>query len=71
MTNVEYTSDRVNVAHGRWLFAGGHFTCSECGYCPLNEVIFCGVRVWWKDIMEEMHYCPHCGARMDGERRDT
>lgn len=41
-----YTSDMKPVVHGRWLFAGGNFTCSECGYGPLNEVIFCGVSVW-------------------------
>ena len=66
-----YTSDVKPVVHGRWLFAGGHFTCSECGYSPLNEIIFRGVSVWWKDIREEMPYCPRCGAKMDGERRDA
>ena len=40
------------VKHGRWIRVGDNsYKCSECG-----EVSCCFA-----------HYCPDCGARMDGE----
>ncbi len=59
--------DAAPAVHGRWLFASGYFTCSKCKYSPLHQVIFRGEIVWWKDIREEMPYCPNCGAKMDGK----
>ena len=54
------TSDVVPVKHGKWeplvqTIDGARFVgdvCSECG--------------WWK-AMGVYNYCPHCGARMDGD----
>ena len=55
MTNVEYTSDRVAVVHGRWDEIRDYtqaglisFECSECG--RLCDTLY--------------RYCPHCGAKM-------
>ena len=60
--------DAVEVVHGRWLKTGVEagdpydgnsvycfdvFACSECG-CHF-------------DVSEEMNYCSHCGAKMDGD----
>lgn len=42
MTNVEYTSDRANVVHGRWIFAGG--THSSL-YCRKVESMFREVKM--------------------------
>ena len=53
------------VKHGKWIKADSQqyfrkhypcFTCSECGYR--------------KDSQKKWNYCPHCGARMDGERKE-
>lgn len=57
MTNVEYTSDRVNVVHGRWTYFNcvglGRYQCSEC--------------LHWVDAGTDRNYCPNCGAKMDKE----
>ena len=60
--------DAVPVVHGRWVEVDegdGDYTydCSKCG------------GKWWlADGTPEangMKYCPYCGAKMDGERRDS
>lgn len=47
------TIDAVEVRHGRW---GEVNECSECGCQP-----------WYERDIHFLHYCPNCGARMDGE----
>ena len=68
------TVDAVEVVHGRWLNWKGEpispddywrvHRCSECE----NEWEFAEAldtdEVGWK-------YCPNCGAKMDGERKDN
>lgn len=44
--------------HGRWLVDDG---CSYCSVCRNN---------FKKAIMNHAKYCPMCGAKMDGERRE-
>ena len=55
-----------NIAHGKWLIEKDDFfnltiaTCSQCG----NE--------WCFEVDDDLwelnyHYCPNCGARMDGD----
>ena len=59
MTERFPTVDAVEVVHGRW--AREHTVnrrmpmCSECQ----------------KKATAETNYCPHCGAKMDGERKDN
>lgn len=49
--------DAVPVVHGRWMrFLTIYWKCSECGYTTSH--------------CDGWLYCPHCGAKMDGERRD-
>lgn len=63
--------DAVPVVHGRWVkMTGmmppeyhGHYECSECQWHMK------GLRNSWTRE-EELSYCPNCGAKMDGERRD-
>ena len=55
------TADVVEVRHGEWGFDGVGFTCSECGEYALSIKTKIQVR---------SNYCPNCGAKMDGERRD-
>ena len=55
------TADVQEVRHGKWISndLGGYkwaYYCSECGWVdgyPFND---------------RHKYCPHCGAKMDGER---
>lgn len=60
MKNVVYTSERVDVVHGRWIYHDDDMmpwvSCSECDVCT--------------DSMNKTLYCPFCGTKMDGERWD-
>lgn len=60
------TADAVEVRHGRWIEhthksdwleddVEVYYNCSECGTSH------------WSIIPP---YCPNCGAKMDGERKD-
>ena len=57
------TADVQEVRHGKWISneLGGYkwaYYCSECGWVdgyPFND---------------RHKYCPHCGAKMDGEREE-
>ena len=58
------TVDAVEVVHGRWIFKHNPITdpkryfirivCSECNL----------------HTGQTSNYCPNCGAKMDGERRE-
>lgn len=50
--------DAVEVVHGWWIELPGmepDYKCSECGHSY----------AWWEP--SEAHYCPNCGAKMDGD----
>lgn len=55
---AECAVDAVEVVHGYWTttdtILGTCCVCSVCGSCPTMEY----------------KYCPYCGAKMDGERRE-
>ena len=55
------TADVVEVKHGEWKsFEIPHMMrCSECGVSDLDI------------LRTTFAFCPHCGAKMDGERGDT
>jgi hypothetical protein len=54
------TVDAVEVVHGRWIGIGGnrYTRVSQCSNCCAKY-----------DFMS--NYCPNCGAKMDGERKDN
>ena len=52
------TVDAVEVKHGWWIELPSmepDYKCSECGRSY----------AWWEP--SEAHYCPNCGAKMDGD----
>lgn len=55
------------VKHGRWVeYPRAHyFKCSECKYTVLYRKAYSynGERAY--------EYCPHCGARMDGDSNEN
>lgn len=58
--NAQPTADVEEVRHGEWGFDGLGWTCSECGeYALANN----------GKLQLHSRHCPHCGAKMDGERR--
>lgn len=66
------TVDAVPVRHGKWTmretaWGTDEAKCSECGFEMLVNEPGNGLR-----MVNELLYCPHCGAKMDGadgERR--
>ena len=63
--NEQPTVDAVEVVHGEWVQKefwpnGGTWRCSECG----KQIMF----QEGTPITQEIHYCPKCGAKMDGGR---
>lgn len=59
------TVDAEPVRHGRWETHGDDddlsccYFCSQCGY-NMDESEYL-------DNFSHLKYCPHCGAKMDGE----
>ena len=69
------------VVHGRWIIEKrhtvsrnpymddnyhAHATCSECNFCiDSSNASFDYPK------MNTTNYCPNCGAKMDGERKDN
>lgn len=47
------------VKHGEWNYIGIAYECNLCGKSLVVE-----------QGDAEMNYCPHCGTKMDGERKD-
>jgi len=54
------TVDAVPVVHGRWNCSDDAYenaVCSVCGWDTVEP---------WVHIKEWFEFCPHCGAKMDG-----
>ena len=64
--------DAVEVVHGRWLYdsGSGKYFCSACDEYALS---FKKDTLYGGDLYEVCltDYCPSCGAKMDGERKDN
>ena len=52
--------DAMSVVHGRWQGVSPFVDTEECSNCRYN--------IQSEEL--ETPYCPWCGAKMDGERRD-
>lgn len=50
------TADVVEVKHGKWKKGGNEKTCSVCKFIYYSN-------------NDDFNYCPNCGAKMDGERK--
>ena len=60
--------DAVPVVHGRWMVTDAYphnVYCSEC-YKTFAQTHW----AVWEDGSLPRNFCPNCGAKMDGERRD-
>lgn len=70
-------ADVVEVRHGNWRVSRTpktlHITCPLCNYTKrfnrldsiTNEKLYI-----INDFFNEHRFCPNCGAKMDGERKD-
>ena len=59
-------ADVAPVRHGRWILDEKRYViyCSECS-APVSY--YPNI----KDVRDENHYCPNCGAKMDGGKTDA
>lgn len=67
-------ADVALVVHGRWESvknpqwpAYSHDKCSLCGWWNTKNALCYDGR---KKPGHSLNYCPNCGAKMDGERKD-
>ena len=61
--------DAVEVVHGRWIISGEEYrnqdvTCSACGD---KRETYGWPRKQLEREYQKKHYCPNCGAKMDGD----
>lgn len=72
MVGFAPTIDAVEVVHGRWFFTEyEYFNCSVCGFGYYNG---CECSSEAREKLKNgdtYRYCPNCGAKMDGERKDN
>ena len=59
-------ADVVEVRHEKWV--NNH--CTGCGMMPLGEEIWTRLGLTPPKFEWFMDFCPICGARMDGERKE-
>ncbi len=52
---------RVEVVHGRWVYEPVEFTYEKDIKCSVCSAY----------VDHATNYCPNCGAKMDGERKDN
>lgn len=48
------------VRHGRWKKKNGEIYCTNCKKSKWSES--------FELMLRRFNYCPHCGARMDGQK---
>ena len=62
--NAEPTVDAVPVRHGKWLCSDDMYETAVCSVCNFDtgEPYECVKKSW--------NFCPNCGAKMDGERKE-
>ena len=65
MAIQEATVDAVEVVHGRWLLEREPDGKPYCFHCSVCDDDFHHI-----SINTAYDYCPNCGAKMDGERKD-
>lgn len=62
-------ADAVEVVHAKWVFKYPDWYCSHCDGVILNEVEVYGGCMYGDINTVYSSYCPHCGARMDGDTK--
>lgn len=64
-------TDVVEVRHSQWFFTEyEYFTCANCGRdVNSGSESTCEAKEMLKKGLYD-NYCPNCGAKMDGKRKD-
>lgn len=68
MVSNAHAADAAPVVYGQWIIGVDNddfdVKCSKCEWADIFEVA--GIAAVER-IAKAMHYCPNCGARMDGD----
>ena len=70
------TVEAVEVVHGRWVdefdgkYANPKYICSHCTLKALYKQKLDALGNW-QTVQALTDYCPHCGAKMDGDGNGT
>ena len=66
--SVEYapTVDAVEVVHGEWTIIDDDYLCLTTLECSVCGEQYC-FEEYDKQMPPHYHYCPNCGAKMDGD----
>lgn len=65
------TADVVEIRHGHWEVCSDEYEiCASEFVCSVCKESFCSSELTDEQFFEMMQYCPHCGARMDGDEND-
>ena len=70
--NVAPTVDAVEVVHGDWTVMENDYDCTTTLECSVCEMSFCFDE--YDGLLPQQqtyHYCPNCGAKMDGGMNET
>ena len=65
------TVDAVEVVHGRWKLYGNDDNCGCSYFCSNCHNSFDEDWFYVQGQYRQFNYCPNCGAKMDGERKDN
>lgn len=69
--DTEPTVDAVEVVHAHWTNDEyDYYDCLNCGESYYNGADSTEESNHWLKNGDVYQYCPHCGAKMDGERED-
>ena len=66
------SADVAPVRHGKWErigTAGKNLPLYPC--CSVCGIVSAAYRTQWEGLQGEWKFCPYCGARMDGERKEN
>ena len=67
------TVDAVEVVHGRWIVLAEFLDrtiCTQCSVCGEEYTYKNGKFEFINFEYAKYNYCPNCGAKMDGERKN-
>lgn len=68
--NEQPTADVVEVVHGEWIEGFGSWATMNCSKCDWKVPYFSSIGdiVSEQKLYDSLHYCPNCGAKMDGKK---